>query len=118
MATSADNKGKDELLPTDDLAAIYDTNTQILYLYARGTYVTPALTSFVREFWIGALKFAFKGFYTDSPDPTDKPKPTEHQFVEEFHIKLPERSADIIIATEESPDGKKVPILPVPQLLL
>jgi hypothetical protein len=118
MATSTDNKGTAELLPADDLAAIYDTNTQILYLYARGTYAKPALTSFVREFWLGALKFAFKGFYTDSPGPTDKPKPTEQQFAEEFHIKLPERSADIIIATAESKDGKKVPILLVPQLQL
>jgi hypothetical protein len=108
MATLTDNKGKVELLPADDLVVIYDSETNSLYLYARGIYVTPALTTFARKTWFGGLKFAFEGFYTDSPDPADKPKPTEHQFVEKFHIKP--IGNEVTIITKNWPDGKEVPV--------
>jgi hypothetical protein len=115
MATTTDDKGEVKLLPANDLAAIYDTNTHILYLYARGTYVTPALTSFARQTWIGGRKFAFEGFYTHSPGPDDKP--TENQFAEDFHIEVPESLKDVIIVTADPKGGKienRVRILRVP----
>jgi hypothetical protein len=111
MATTTDDKGQVKLLPADCLFAIYDINTHILYLAARGTYVTPTLTSFARQTWIGGIKFAFEGFY----DNDDKPKPTENEFAEEFRIYLANTVTHVLIDTA---DGiKSVKILRVPLLL-
>jgi hypothetical protein len=114
MATPTDNKPlRRELLPADDLVAIYDIDTT-LYLYARGTYVTPALTAFIREIWLGPPKYAFYGYYPASSDLADKPKPTEHQFAEKFPFKS--IGDEVIIVTANWPDGKPVKIVRVPEI--
>lgn len=111
MATTTDDKGEVKLLPADCLFAIYDINTHVLYLAARGTYVTPTLTGFARQTWMGGIRYAFEGFY-DKLD--DKPKQTENEFAEEFPIDLAESIAYVLIVTA---DGiKSVKILRVPKL--
>jgi hypothetical protein len=117
MATTTDDKElRRELLPADDLVAIYDDNTSTLYLYARGTYVTPTLTAFIRERWFGTPKYGFYGFYPASSDLADKPKPTEHQFAEKFYIKP--RPDEVIIVTKNwpEPEGKPIKVVPVPDI--
>ena len=112
MATTTDDKGQVKLLPADCLFAIYDINTHILYLAARGSYFPPTLTSFARQTWIGGIKYAFEGFY-DNLD--DKPIPTEIEFAEEFSINLPEKINEVHIVTADG--TKTVKILRVPLLL-
>jgi hypothetical protein len=116
MATTTDDKVlRRELLPADDLVAIYDIDTSTLYLYARGTYVTPTLTAFIREIWLGPLKYGFYGFYTASSDLADKPKPTEHQFAEKFPVRPP--PDEVIIVTKNSePKGKVIKVVRVPEI--
>jgi hypothetical protein len=88
MATPADGdvKGETKFLPADDLAAIYDTGTKMLYMYARGKYVKPAVTSFVRQPFPGGLKFFFQGFYPG--EESEGTAPEEYQFAEGFAIDL------------------------------
>jgi hypothetical protein len=102
-------------LPADSLYAIYDINTHILYLVARGTYVTPTLTSFARRTWLGDIKYAFEGFYDNAGDNADdKSKPTENQFAEGFGIILADIITHILIVTAdgiETVDILRVPLL-------
>jgi hypothetical protein len=111
MATTTDDKGEVKLLPADCLFAIYDISYHVLYLAARGTYVTPTLTSFVRKTWFGGIKFAFEGFYKLD----DNSKPTENEFAEEFRINLADRVTEVLIDTADG--TKSVKILRVPVLL-
>jgi hypothetical protein len=111
MATTTDDKGHVKLLPADCLFAIYDINTHILYLAARGIYDTPTLTSFARQTFVPGLKYAFEGFYINLDD---KSKPTEHQFAEKIPIDLESKITQVLIVTA---DGiKTVDIFRVPLL--
>src|SRR5436190_17599480 len=103
MATTTDDKGEWKLLPADCLFAIYDINTHILYLAARGTYDTPKLTRFARLPWTGGIKFAFEGFYDNWDD-----KPTVNEFAEEFLNNLSDRITDAIIVTADGAKSVKI----------
>ena len=110
MATTTDDKGEFKLLPVDCLFAIYDINTHILYLAARGTYDTPTLTRFARQVWFNSIKFAFESFYNNFDN-----KLIINKFAKEFLINLLNKITDAIIIIVDN--TKSVKILRVPLLL-
>ena len=83
-----------KLLPADEVGAIYDRDSKALYLYAQGKYTTPTLAVFHRLPWVGQLKYAFEGYYTDDKDESLE---GEHAFGEKIAIDL---SGEHPIATE------------------
>ena len=119
--TNGDDKGKEVLLPADELAAIYDDDTKLLYLYASGKYPTPALTSFNRRLLLGGLKYAFEGSYTNGKESVTA---EEQHFAEKFPINLNDdkfrpKTVTIVISGGPgiAPQNKEVDIVyvPVPQ---
>ena len=117
MATTTDDKAlRPELLPADDLVAIYDNDTGALYLYARGIYVTPILTKFIPEFPSSPPKYAFEGFYRPISDLADRPIPTEHQFAEKFYIRPPPDEVIFITKNWPEPEGKHIKVAHVPDI--
>lgn len=114
MATAADDEGVAKRLATDDLAAIYDTETRYLYLYARGTWAPPSQIKFVPLFMPPFNQvFALEGYYDEKGGPVIKP--SEHQFVERFGpMNLPPWFKGVTIITANSPPEVQVSITHVP----
>jgi len=121
-----------QLLPADDLVAIYDTSIKILYLYARGKWHPARLIGFVRQPSRNSVKYAFQASFGGGDDggsddhATDDPLPPpeqERQFAEGLHIDLAERQVhyhDVLIETLQFNDSeirqepKVVPIVYIP----
>lgn len=117
MTTAADDIGVAKRLPADDLAAIYDTETHYLYLYARGTWAPPSQIKFVPQFMPPFNQvYALEGYYVEKGGPVIKP--SEHQFAERFGpVNLPPWFKTLSILTANSPPEVKVNILFVPMPL-
>ncbi|KAL2044163.1 hypothetical protein N7G274_002868 [Stereocaulon virgatum] len=92
-------------LPADELAALYEINTQELILSAKGK--SQPMTSdvkFVRTPWMGGLKFELEGRVLAVMGP---PEPYEIS----LRFKMPPPTvADVIIVYAGYPQGKPVPI--------
>lgn len=114
MTTATDDKGVNKRLPADDVAAIYDTETRYLYLYARGTWTPPSLIKFVPQFMPPFNQvYALEGWYTEKGGPVIEP--SEHQFAERFGpMTLPPWFKTVTILTANSPPQVTVDILHVP----
>lgn len=117
MSTTA-NTTSDVILPANKLAAIYDIDTKLLYLYASGHYPSTTLLTFKRdEKFVGGLRYIFEGLFAQDNDTAEN---VDKEFAEKFEINMDEHfNYDTVIITVSGGHGreaidKEVKILKVP----
>lgn len=109
---------KTVLLPADTLAAVYDTESKTLYLYAKGKFPNQSLIKFKRdEEFVGGLKYFFEGVEVSHQSDTED----EHQFAQKFDISLDDEhfhNTSLVVTVSGghgiAPQDKTVEILKVP----
>lgn len=97
-------------IPAKEVAAVYDNDSQLLYLWATGNFSSPILAKFQRdEEWVGGLKFNLIATFV----PGKLGPEAEGYVADKFEMIQSEHFPNNVVLVEAANGRREVPVVVV-----